>query len=138
MTSYSELARNLDRVVRRMDAGVHGLIQQSIVVDIGPVGVLTLLTISDNAPAPLQYIADRMARDKSQITKIIKKLERRDLIARRLSNDDGRVSLIELTRKGHDWIDIVTDILSTVVTDTFQHLDQSDLKDLSRIIEKLK
>lgn len=57
----------------------------------------TLLLI--DAPMPMREVSERLACDKSYITRIADELEERGLV-RRVSGDDRRVQLLELTPAG--------------------------------------
>ena len=52
---------------------------------------------------PMQELAKKVDRTKATVTVLIDKLEKLELVKRTRSSTDNRVTLIELTQKGHDF-----------------------------------
>ena len=94
---------------------------------------MILLTIADAEPTPVQLVARLLARDKAQITRAIKSLESKGLIARNRTEADARVSLLSLTEKGHQVVSRIRVALSEVIGEVLAPLseaEQEQLKDL--------
>lgn len=61
---------------------------------------LRLLGILRDREPTMAKLAGHLQLDRSSITGLIDRAEKRDLVARRASADDGRVTIVELTSKG--------------------------------------
>ena len=128
-----EIALLVDRMVRRIHAGLH---QRAVVFDtdrIGPMGGMILLTIADIEPAPVQELVRHMARDKSQMTRAVQTLEHKGLVDRIQSDTDARVSLLSLTTKGQRTVKLIRKNLAEVIDEVLAPLPpdkKNALKDL--------
>ncbi|WP_419910059.1 MarR family winged helix-turn-helix transcriptional regulator [Hoeflea sp.] len=137
MSEASVIAHQMDRLMRRIEAGLHG---RAVAVDadrVGPLGGMVLLALEEIEPAPIQQLVTSMGRDKSQMTRIIQMLEMKGHLQRRQSPDDGRVSLLRLSKKGHAFVGEIKNILSDVVGDLLTPLDPSERKALADILKRL-
>lgn len=131
------VAQLIDRFTRRIEAGVHA---RAAVVDterVGPLGGMVLLTIEEMEPAPLQRLSQRMARDKSQMTRIVQSLEGKGMVARSVSPDDGRVTLLRLTAKGRAFVGEIAAIMTVVVGEILEPLPARDRARLAEILSRL-
>lgn len=137
MSQSAEMAHQLDRLMRRIQAGLHG---RAVAVDtdrVGPLGGMVLLSLEEMQPAPVQRLVSQLGRDKSQMTRIIQILEAKGHVERRQSAEDGRVSLLSLTQKGVHFVAEIRDILAEVVDDILMPLEPSERQSLARILKKL-
>ena len=137
MSDQLDLAISLDRFVRRVHAGLH---RHAIEFDndhIGPFGGLVLMTLADLQPTAIQNLSDTMARDKAQMTRILRSLEGKGVVQRQDSPDDGRVTLISLTPKGMEFVHLVRSALSQVISDLLEPLTPSERKSLGSMFQKL-
>lgn len=63
--------------------------------DLSPIQLLILRTLFETGEIPQRDLVARLSRDKSQIARLIKDLEAKGLVKRRLSPNDGRVYLVQ-------------------------------------------
>lgn len=98
---------------------------------------MVLLTIEELEPAPLQRLGQRMARDKSQMTRIVQSLEGKGMVARSVSPEDGRVTLVRLTAKGRAFVGEISAILTAVIGEILEPLPASDRARLAAILSRL-
>ena len=120
MKKDAELAHLLDRLMRRIQAGLHA---DAVAVDvdrIGPLGGMLLLSLQEIEPAPIQKLVALMGRDKSQMTRLIQMLEGRGYLQRQPSPSDGRVSLLRLTPKGSAFVGEISNLMPEVATQRFR------------------
>ena len=132
-----EIAHQVDRLMRRIEAGLHG---KAVVIDtdrVGPFGGMVLLTLAEMEAAPVHRLVGRMGRDKSQMTRAIKTLEAKGMIARHACSDDGRVSLLSLTAKGRSFVQDIGVILSGVIDDILEPLTPQERQSLLQVLKKL-
>ena len=132
-----ELARHVDRFMRKIEAGVHARAIEMDVDRIGPFGGMVLLSLEEIEPAPIQQLVSRMARDKAQMTRVVQTLERKGVLKRTASADDGRVSVLSLTPKGRDFLVEVKKILSEVIDEILAPLPAEERKSLSVILRRI-
>lgn len=103
--SNEQLALYLDRFVRRMHGVLHAKALEFDTDKVGPIGAMALLTLSDHGALPIQTVAEKLARDKSQITRVVHLLEEKGMISRARSEQDARVTFVALTPKGEEMVD---------------------------------
>ncbi|MEM1303180.1 MAG: MarR family transcriptional regulator, partial [Pseudomonadota bacterium] len=95
-----QLALLVDRLMRQIHVSLQANSAEFDTRDVGPMGGMVLLTLADTGPCDMHVLTQLMARDKSQMTRIIKALEAKDCVARETSARDARVSVISLTDIG--------------------------------------
>ncbi len=135
--SGDELARALDRLMRRVEAGVH-LRASAIDADrIGPLGGMLLLTLADLGAVPVQTLVATSGRDKSQITRLVQMLEGKGAVTRQRSPEDGRISLIALSQKGVRLVHDLRRIMKEVVDELLAPLPEMDRAALARALMRL-
>ncbi len=132
-----EIARLVDRFMRRIHASLNAKADAFDTHQVGPGGGILLLTLAEIEPAPIQDLVRRMSRDKSQMTRAIKSLEGKGLIERRDLPEDARVCLLALTPKGKETVGMLQQAVAGVLADILSPLssgEQEALKDLLRRI----
>ncbi len=131
-----ELAYQIDRLMRRMNAGLEARAPIFDTERIGPIGGMVLLTLADIQPVPMQRIVEVMARDKAQISRILAMLERRDLISKSANKDDARSSLLSLTDKGAGFVEQIKATLDTVLSGILEPLSAEEQTQLLTLLAK--
>ena len=132
-----ELACDVDRLTRLLHASTR---PKAKVVDharVGPFGAMVLMTIADHEPLPILNLATLLARDKAQLTRVVQMMERNDLIQRKASEEDGRVSLIELTPIGGELVKEFRQLLADVLEDVCGELDKAEQDQFALIVKKI-
>lgn len=132
-----ELALQVDRFMRRMNAGVHARAPLFDTDRIGPIGGMILMTLAELEPAPMQQLADTMRRDKAQLSRTISMLERRDLVTRSPNPADQRSNLLSLTDKGTSFVEEIKRVLSEVIDDLLKPLDMVERKTMLGLLSRL-
>lgn len=131
-----EIAVLVDGLMRRIHAGVH---PKAAAIDddrVGPVGGMVLFAIEELQPVPLLQLGRAVARDKSQITRLVHVLEAKDLIVRHAAESDARVSLISLSPNGRKLVDQLRSVVRAVVDETLSGLDAEERGTLHRLLAK--
>ena len=131
-----ELAYQIDRLMRRMNAGLEARAPIFDTDRIGPIGGMVLLTLADIQPAPMQRIVEVMARDKAQISRTLAMLERRELIAKSANTEDARSSLLSLTDKGAGFVEQIKATLDTVLSEILEPLSAQEQTQLLALLAK--
>lgn len=131
------MAYQIDRLMRRMNAGVEARAPIFDTDRIGPIGGMILLTIAELQPTTMQRVAETMARDKAQLSRTISSLERRGLVARATNEDDQRSMLLSLTDKGDGFVGVIKRNLSEVLSGILEPLDDGERELLLGMLSKL-
>ncbi len=132
-----DLAIHIDRFMRRIHGGLHARAAAFDTEQFGPGGGMILLTIADAEPAPMQLVARLMARDKSQMTRAVKVLERKGLVQRASDASDARVSLLTLTRKGRRAVERIQHALSDVIGELLSPLGSEEQRLLGTLMARV-
>lgn len=131
------LALDLDRLMRLLHCTLRRRAEGLDQARIGPFGAMTLMTIADLEPMPLQSLARQLARDKAQITRTVKQLEDVGLIERSRSSTDGRVWLVSLTKAGRARVTGFQELLGGIVTSLTSGLDPAERRQFSEVLAKM-
>lgn len=122
--------------MRRVEAGVHRRAQAIDHDRIGPLGGMVLMTLAETSGLPMQALAERTGRDKSQITRLVQMLEAKAAIEKRSCPTDRRVTLLWLTAKGCSMAEDLSRITGTVVAEILADLEESDRDVLVRVLSQ--
>ncbi|MTV83198.1 MarR family winged helix-turn-helix transcriptional regulator [Secundilactobacillus folii] len=101
----------------------------------GPVRVLRLL--KDHDQLTNSDIVEALDIRPSSVSALVAKLEENGLIARKPSEEDGRVMLISLTEKGKNFISEAHDFKSELSESLFSALSTEEQEQLNRLLGKL-
>lgn len=132
-----ELAFEVDRLMRRMNAGIEARAPSFDTERIGPIGGMILLSISEVQPVAMQEIARMMARNKGQLSRTISVLERRGLVARSPNEQDQRSTLVTLTKQGEQMVGAIKTNLDEVLADLLTPLSPAERDQLLLLLKKL-
>ena len=137
MANSYEIAKNMDRLMRRIDAAIH---KRAVVLDtdkVGQLGGLVLLAIAELHPVTMQDLVRHVGRDKSQMTRLVQMMEMKGAIARTPSPIDGRVTLLHPTEKGCAFVRTIRALMSEVIDEVLAPLPAKDRAALERILRDL-
>ncbi len=137
MTDPIEFAYYTDRFMRLIHTRLH---KRAVVVDterVGPFGGLIMMALRELEPIAIQDLVIYMGRDKSQMTRAIQTLEQKGFVERRISPNDKRVSLLELTEKGHHLVSEFTEIIGDVITELTEPLSACEKDTLLALLKKI-
>ncbi|HUA71944.1 MAG TPA: MarR family transcriptional regulator [Solirubrobacteraceae bacterium] len=126
---------------------VDGLAQLSFVIqgilerlaaehDISITQTRLLGVLRDREPT-MNGLARLLGLEKSSVTGLVDRAERRGLVARVPSDTDGRAVLVTLTADGRSLVSAVASRFEEEVTAMLQHLPPRDREALSRLVSRL-
>ncbi|WP_237226435.1 MarR family winged helix-turn-helix transcriptional regulator [Rubinisphaera sp. JC750] len=92
----------------------------------------------EGRPLPSLEIADRMIQVVPAITGLIDRLEKRELVVRRRCEEDRRVVFVEITQAGIALVEQLDLPVQELETELFGHLQERELKQLTRLLEKAR
>lgn len=131
-----ELAFQVDRFMRRLNARVHAKAPVFDKERVGPIGGMVLMTIAEVQPATMQQIAAMMGRDKAQMSRTIAMLERRKLVIRTANAADQRSTLLNLTQDGEDFVVSIKHVVGGVLSELLEPLSESERAEMRRLLGK--
>ncbi len=82
-------------------------------------------------------IATRMIERASDITRIIDRLEKQDLVVRDRTNEDRRISITRITEKGIELVDKLKPLVEKEHLENTKGLTDDECRQLSVLLEKL-
>lgn len=132
----AELALLLDRFMRRIHFGLQSKRTSFDAENVGPGGGIVLLTLSDMGCPSLNELTKQVARDKSQMTRSIRALEAKGLVARKASPDDARVTLVHLTPAGDKVVSTLQQAVAETINDILAPISASETKVLRDLLER--
>ena len=137
MSNPFELAFQIDRLMRRIQAGLHPQAMEFDVERVGPFGGMVIMALNEHQPVSVLALGHALGRDKAQMTRTIQMLERKEMVVRETSESDGRVSLIRLTDKGAAFAVEIQRVLTTVLDDVLQPLSNQNRTQFEAALKSL-
>jgi len=131
-----ELALLIDRFMRKIHFGLQSKAHSFDTARVGPGGGVVLLTLADMDCPGLNELTQRVARDKSQMTRTIRSLESKGLVARKTSPNDARVNLVYLTEEGDRVVRELREAVADTIGDILAPLAQQDKELLRNLLER--
>ncbi|WP_422021801.1 MarR family winged helix-turn-helix transcriptional regulator [Roseibium sp.] len=133
----TDLALLVDRFMRKIHSGLQDRAPSFDREAVGPGGGVVLMTLADTGRISLNELTKRVARDKSQMTRMIRSLEAKGLIEREVSPDDGRISLIFLTPKGSEVVGELMQTVAEVIGEILQPISESERRTLQSLLAQV-
>jgi len=131
-----QLATTIDRLMRRLHVRIQAKASDFDKENLGPTGSMVLLTLDEIGTAPLHKLTERMQRDKSQMTRMVRQLEQKGLVTRQPSSEDARVTLLALTPSGCEVVLQVQQEVAETLEEVLSPLNQDDLATLQAILQR--
>ncbi|GAF11856.1 transcriptional regulator, MarR family [Bacillus sp. JCM 19046] len=125
---FTVLTRALQSVKARAEADIkmHGF---------NPTEFAVLELLYSKGDQAVQKIGAKVLIASSSITYVVDKLEKKEMIARKPSPNDRRVTLVSITKKGQAWMDAVFPKHAEALEQVFAPLDPDEKQ---RLIQQLK
>ena len=132
-----DIAHLVDRFMRRIHAALNATADRFDTHNVGPGGGILLLTLAEDDPMPMHDLVRRMARDKSQMTRAVKALEKKGLIARQGDPNDARVAVLTLTPLGRQTVSDLQQAVADVLADILAPLSPTEQDTLRTLLRRL-
>jgi len=133
----TDIAHLTDRFMRRIHAALHA---QAHVFDthrVGPIGGMLLLTLAEIEPAKIHTLVAEVARDKSQVTRLIQTMEDKGLVEREGDPDDARVWLLQLTALGQEAVLELQTAIASAVSQILSPLSAQEQNTLAELLRRI-
>ncbi|HVF20840.1 MAG TPA: MarR family transcriptional regulator [Mycobacteriales bacterium] len=101
-----------------------------------PGSLKALLSIDVDAAAPMRTLAEHLRCDASYVTALVDALEDSGYVARRASDTDRRVKLVELTGEGRKAKERALDVL-LAPPPSLEQLTATELRTLAQLLERV-
>ncbi|MEM9974769.1 MAG: MarR family transcriptional regulator [Pseudomonadota bacterium] len=133
----SELALFVDRFTRRIHTSLQARAAEFDTENVGPAGGMLLLTLAEMGQPELHARTERFARDKSQMTRVVRTLEAKGLVARHPSPRDQRASVVFLTEKGRAVVATLEAVLADTIGELVAPLPEADVRTLKELMRQI-
>ncbi|MGX9357466.1 MarR family winged helix-turn-helix transcriptional regulator [Roseobacteraceae bacterium S113] len=132
----TDLALLIDRFMRRIHFGLQSKSASFDTEKVGPGGGIILLTLGEMGCPSLHALTRQVARDKSQMTRSIRTLETKGLVARKPSPDDARATLVFLTPAGENVVATLKEVVSETIGEILAPISPSEEEVLRGLLER--
>lgn len=105
--------------------------------DVTPDQFAVLIKLWKKDGVSQKELCDKTLKTKSNITRILDSMEKRDLLSRQVNKEDRRIFNIYLTNKGKNLRTILLPIAISTHQKIFQNLSDNDKKNLQKILEMI-
>ncbi len=116
-------------------SGIAGIFEDHF--DLSPAQWRVMAAIAEEPGITARRVAERTPLDKVAISRAVTKLIEKSLVTRNASAEDGRVSHLELTRKGNDIYAVIAPQAIDYERKLLAPLDSGEIASLERILPKL-
>ena len=133
----SDLALMLDQLMRRVHGGLQSRSAEFDTYRVGPLGGIVLMTLAEMGRTRLSELTQRVARDKSQMTRAMHGLEAKGLVTRTASEADARVSLVELTPLGKEVVMGLKQAVVEVIGELLKPISREEEAQLTQLLSRV-
>jgi DNA-binding MarR family transcriptional regulator len=113
-------------------------LRQQAGADLGPSQAAALATIERHGPLPPSELADLERIQRPTVTRIVARLTEAGLVERTADPEDGRSSLVSITREGRDLLGALRSRKTAYLAEHLGRLGSDDVKALQRAAEVLE
>lgn len=97
-----------------------------------------LFEIYNTPKCTVSYLAKEFVFDKGYVSRIIKNFEKKGIVRKIASEEDGRIYFIEITDKGGDDLNFLQVRANEKVEETIEGLEKEDVEELIRAMERIE
>lgn len=131
---YDEISFEVNTTAKKM----HLFLLRSIAsYDVTPEQWSILEGIEANEPISQKEIALWTKKDTPTVNRIVDVLLRKELIVRKVSTEDRRISLLSLTEKGRKEINALRDIVEESCEKMFEGIAKADVEQFTAILKSI-
>ena len=113
-------------------------LRQEAGTDLGPSGAAALATIERHGPLSPSEIAERERIKRPTAARILARLDEADLVTRVRDPDDGRASILSITRHGRSLLRRLRARKTAYLAQRLDELDADDVETLARAADVLE
>lgn len=98
---------------------------------------IVLYRLHEQDGRPQRDLANVTARDKTSLTRLLKKMEIKKLIKRKQSRQDKRINLVYITKKGHKELQKALPIVLNIFNIAIDGIDQKKINETKLLLNKI-
>ncbi|WP_068132388.1 MarR family winged helix-turn-helix transcriptional regulator [Roseimaritima ulvae] len=99
----------------------------------------TLITLSDaGQPLSMNELASLMIRDPTTVKRQLDRLVERKFVERSVSNEDARIVMVGLTRRGEQQLQTVLPALDDLRKETLKGVSKAELEAIQNVLRKMQ
>lgn len=130
--------RALERLFRlTMNRKVHTRQTAAVGADVTRAGYAILRCLDEGGPLPLSDVARTCSMDTATASRQVKVLEADGFVERSSAPDDGRVSILRLTRTGRTVYRRIVSVREAYMSDVLGRWSATDRVTLTRLVDRL-
>jgi len=137
----TDIASTIARLRNKINAYLISRLADEGITGLAPSHGAIFITLYHDGPQPMQALSDKINRDKSTMTVLIRKLETLGYVTREADVADGRSSIIHLTEKGFrfraTFEQISNELIDRIWGDTSPKERRKLDEELKRMVERL-
>jgi len=107
-------------------------------LDLSRQQVILLKILHYEGPQSQNSLACVTDRDKTSLTRLLSTMEKKNLVARIGSQQDKRVNMIHLTKRGEQVLKEVEPILTELIGEMQEGIDENDQRTVIEVMKKLQ
>ncbi len=100
--------------------------------------LMILEGLKDDAPLRMSQLAESVGTTPPTVTKLVKDLEEKGLVARVSDEQDGRASILSLTTKGQEVAEAIGQARLQSLAEVLTDWDPDELETIDRLLERLR
>jgi DNA-binding MarR family transcriptional regulator len=130
--------RALERLFRlTMNRKVHTRQTAAVGADVTRAGYAVLRCLEEQGPLPLSEVARATAMDTAAASRQVKTLEADGFVQRDVAPDDGRVSVLQLTRAGRAVYRRIVSVREAYMSEVLARWSAADRQALTTLVDRL-
>lgn len=129
-----EIVLSMLRTADQLAAPLNEFLRQSN-LSLSQYNVLRILRGAGDEGLPCGEISERMVRRDPDLTRLLDRLEARDLVTRTRSSTDRRVVLAMIAPAGRDLLNSLDSSVDETVRQTLGHMSRKDMERLVELLE---
>ena len=131
------LARNLFAIRQQIEGALDERDLGAEGIDCTPKHLACLKVIAEEGPLSQQALGAAIGLDRTTIVAVVDFLESRDLVERRRNPSDRRAYALEVTPKGHEWLDRAWPVLLEREREYLAPLSATERRQLIELLQRL-
>ena len=141
MGQSDNTAHTIAQIRKRINDFILSRLAEEGIRELAPSHGSILVVLYHEGPQPMAVLSERIERDKSTLTVLVRKLEKLGYISREADPEDSRVSIIHLTEKGFQFRALFERISEELADRIWGDTPEKDRKrtaaELSRMLDRL-
>jgi DNA-binding MarR family transcriptional regulator len=127
----------IGKTMKHIDLFISGKLSEKG-IDLSRQQMVLMKILLHDGPLPQNDLAFLTDRDKASLTRLLKTMERKNLVARISSADDKRVNMVHLTKHGEKTLSELMPVFLEVVMQMQSDISEEEQKVVIRVMQKIQ